>query len=126
MTRFERLYGITLSPTKAREIFLILIAAEAFLAFSYLGFIIVPPVSMTTMHILVIAAALVLGVKASLAVALIFILSSVWQATISAVQYTDLIFSPFKSDEPLLSVLLNASRLVFAAATAGLFSLYLT
>ena len=125
MPRFERLYGITLSPTKAREIFLILIAAEAFLAFSYLGFIIVPPVSITTMHILVIAAALVLGVKASLAVALIFILSSVWQATISAVQYTDLIFSPFKSDEPLLSVLLNVSRLVFAAATAGLFSLYL-
>ena len=36
MTRFERLYGVTLSPRKTREVLVLLMSAEALLAFSYL------------------------------------------------------------------------------------------
>ena len=124
MTRFERLYGVTLSPRKTREVLVLLMSAEALLAFSYLGFIVVPPVSLTTMHILVIAAALILGTRASLAVCSVFILTAVWKATVTALQYNDLIFSPWRSGEPLLSLLLDLSRLVFAAATGLLFAWY--
>ena len=124
MTRFERLYGVTLSPRKTREMLVLLMSAEALLAFSYLGFIVVPPVSLTTMHILVIAAALILGTRASLAVCSVFILTAVWKATVTALQYNDLIFSPWRSGEPLLSLLLDLSRLVFAAATGLLFAWY--
>lgn len=125
MTRFERLYGVALSPRKTREMLVLFLAAEALLAFSYLGFIVVPPISLTTMHILVIAAALILGTRASLAVCSVFILTAVWKATVTALQYNDLIFSPWRSGEPLLSLLLDLSRLVFAAVTGLLFAWYL-
>ena len=124
MTRFEQLYGVALSPRKSRELLVLLLATETLLAFSYLGFIVVPPISLTTMHILVIVAALILGTRASLSVCTVFILTAVWKATVTAVQYNDLIFSPWRSGDPILSLVLDLSRLVFAAATGLLFAWY--
>ena len=39
MKRFEKLYGVTLTKHKQREIILILMALEAIFAFSYLGYV---------------------------------------------------------------------------------------
>ena len=47
-------------------------ALEIIFAFSYLGFIIIPPISITTMHLLVMIAAMILGTRESVAVSLVF------------------------------------------------------
>ena len=75
MRRFEKLYGVTLTTTKQKEIVLILMALEAIFAFSYLGYIELDVVSTTTLHILVIVGAMTLGISASVPVALVFPLS---------------------------------------------------
>lgn len=110
MTRFEQLYGIALTKRRRTEIMIALMALEVVFAFSYLGFIILPPISITTMHLLALFAAMVLGTKESVAVAMIFALTSMWQATVSGVQYSDVIFSPSRSGMPMASLLLNAAR----------------
>lgn len=121
-SRFEQLYGITLNKQVRAEILMILMSLEVILAFSYLGFIIVPPISLTTMHILVIIASMILGTKEGIAVAMIFALTSMWQATVTGVQYGDLIFSPFRSGAPVRSVILTTARLWFALITGWMFS----
>ena len=110
MTRFEQLYGIALTKRRRTELMIALMALEVVFAFSYLGFIILPPISITTMHLLALFAAMVLGTKESVAVAMIFALTSMWQATVSGVQYSDVIFSPSRSGMPMASLLLNAAR----------------
>ena len=94
MTRFEQFYGIPLAKRRRMEILIALMALEIIFAFSYLGFIIIPPISITTMHLLVMIAAMILGTRESVAVSLVFALTSMWQAGVSGVQYSDLIFSP--------------------------------
>lgn len=61
MERFRQRYGIALTKKKLREIILMLMAWEAVFAFSYLGYIELPAISTTTLHILVIVAAMMLG-----------------------------------------------------------------
>lgn len=63
MTRFEQLYGIPLAKRRRMEILIALMALEIIFAFSYLGFIIIPPISITTMHLLVMIAAMILGTR---------------------------------------------------------------
>lgn len=123
MTRFEQLYGIPLAKRRRMEILIALMALEIIFAFSYLGFIIIPPISITTMHLLVMIAAMVLGTRESVAVSLVFALTSMWQAGVSGVQYSDLIFSPIQSGEPLNSLLLNSARLIGGFAAGELFKL---
>ena len=72
MTRFEQLYGIPLAKRRRMEILIALMALEIIFAFSYLGFIIIPPISITTMHLLVMIAAMILGTRESVAVSLVF------------------------------------------------------
>ena len=57
MERFRQRYGIALTKKKLQEIILMLMALEAVFAFSYLGYIELPAISTTTLHILVIVAA---------------------------------------------------------------------
>lgn len=123
-SRFEKLYGIALSRQVKTEILIMLMSAELILAFSYLGFIIIPPVSLTTMHILVIVATMILGTKEGIAVAMIFALTSMWKATVTGIQYGDLIFSPFRSGDPMRSLILTTARLWFALITGWMFAFY--
>ena len=58
-----------------------------------------------------------------MAVSLVFALTSMWQAGVSGVQYSDLIFSPIQSGEPLNSLLLNSARLIGGFAAGELFKL---
>ena len=46
-------------PNGGDGILIALMALEIIFAFSYLGFIIIPPISITTMHLLVMIAAMV-------------------------------------------------------------------
>ena len=81
MERFQQVYGISLTKKKLWEIIRMLMALEAVFAFSYLGYIELPRISTTTQHVLVIVAAMMLGARGSVAVALVFAATSMWIGT---------------------------------------------
>ena len=82
-----------------------LMAWEAVFAFSYLGYIELPAISTTTLHILVIVAAMMLGAQGSVPVVCVFVVTSMWIGTYSLSQL-DRVFSPFASGMPLGSIML--------------------
>ena len=105
MERFRQRYGIALTKKKLQEIILMLMAWEAVFAFSYLGYIELPVVSTTTLHILVIVAAMMLGAEGSVPVVCVFAATSMWIGSYS-LSPLDRMFSPFASGMPLGSVML--------------------
>ena len=123
MTRYEQLYGVPIPPRRHREMLWLMISIEVVFAFSYLGFIVIPPISVTTVHILVLIAAMLLGTADGVVVSVIFALTSIWQATVSSAQYSDIIFSPLRSGMPVSSLLLNCSRLLLGVTAGILFGL---
>ena len=100
-----------------------LMAWEAVFAFSYLGYIELPAISTTTLHILVIVAAMMLGAQGSVPVVCVFVVTSMWIGTYSLSQL-DRVFSPFASGMPLGSIMLVFARVLFAAGAGWLFDLY--
>ena len=114
MERFRQRYGIALTKKKLQEIILMLMAWEAVFAFSYLGYIELPAISTTTLHILVIVAAMMLGAQGSVPVVCVFVVTSMWIGTYSLSQL-DRVFSPFASGMPLGSIMLVFARVLFAA-----------
>lgn len=123
MERFRQRYGIALTKKKLQEIILMLMAWEAVFAFSYLGYIELPAISTTTLHILVIVAAMMLGAQGSVPVVCVFVITSMWIGTYSLSQL-DRVFSPFASGMPLGSIMLVFARVLFAAGAGWLFDLY--
>lgn len=123
MERFRQQYGIALTKKKLQEIILMLMAWEAVFAFSYLGYIELPAISTTTLHILVIVAAMMLGAQGSVPVVCVFAVTSMWNGTYSLSQL-DRIFSPFASGMSLGSIMLAFARVLFAAGAGWLFDLY--
>lgn len=102
----------------------ILVALEILFAFSYVGYIPLPNISITTMHIMVIVAAMVLGPFEGGVVGLIFGLTSIWKAEVSGTLYTDIIFSPFRSGNPWGSLVMAlGSRIVFGVLAGVLFGI---
>lgn len=114
MERFRQRYGIALTKKKLQEIILMLMAWEAVFAFSYLGYIELPAISTTTLHILVIVAAMMLGAQGSVPVVCVFVVTSMWIGTYSLSQL-DRVFSPFARGMPLGSIMLVFARVLFAA-----------
>ena len=100
-----------------------LMAWEAVFAFSYLGYIELPAISTTTLHILVIVAAMMLGATGECAGGMRFVVTSMWIGTYSLSQL-DRVFSPFASGMPLGSIMLVFARVLFAAGAGWLFDLY--
>ena len=123
MKRFRQLYKVALTAKKEQEIVFVLMALEAIFAFSYLGYIELPMVSTTTLHVLVIVAAMILGVEGSVPVVCVFALTSMWIATY-AEPSLDQMFSPFISGAPVGSLMLAAARILFAALASWSFSVY--
>ena len=75
-------------------LFSMFLAIELILLFTPLGFIKLPGLSITLMHIPVIAAAILLGWKAGAGLGLVFGICSVWNSTMNP-GLTAFIFSPF-------------------------------
>ena len=75
----------------------ILIAAELFMSFSFLGYIHIEPISMTFVYIPVLVAGCVLGPKEGTLVGTIFGLASMWKASAFYIGDGDTIFSPVRS-----------------------------
>ena len=101
----------------------IMVALETVLAFSSIGFINIPPVSITTLHIPVLLAALFFGKKGGTIVGAVFGLTSMWKASAMIFIPANLAFSPF--DSPNLwgtLVMALGARMAFGFCAAVIFS----
>lgn len=103
--------------------FFFLLFLEILLAFSVFGYIVIKPISITSIHIPVLIGALLLGPAEGLFLGAIFGLTSMWIANTSAMVFTDMIFSPFVSTKPIESILLCLGvRMIFGLTAGFLFS----
>ena len=96
-----------------------LIALQAILAFTPIGFIMIPPmISITLMHTPVIIGAVILGPMCGGILGFSFGLMSMIKATTSA-SYGDLIFSPFVSPNPIASIIMCFVPRILLGVIAG-------
>lgn len=123
MNRFQTLYGVALTKKKKREIVLVLMALEAIFAFSYLGYIDFSMISSTTLHILVIVAAMIFGIEGSVPVMCVFALTSIWLASF-ATATLDVLYSPIVSGVPIRSLMFVVARILFAIVASLIFGIY--
>lgn len=85
----------------------LLVSIELALGLTPLGFLAIPPVSITTMHIPVIIGAIILGPTAGGVLGLAFGLISMYSAiTGPSLSPVNLLFSPFASGAPLYSIIM--------------------
>lgn len=104
--------------------FSLLLAVELIMSFTFLGYIHVPPISITTAYIPIIVAACLFTPCESTFAGLIFGLGSMYKASASYVQPADMIFSPFQSGLPFQSFLLSVgTRTLFGFLIGVLFML---
>ncbi len=107
-----------------RYIFGILLAVEIIMSFTFLGYVHVPPVSITTAYFPVIITASLFGTGESTVAGLIFGLGSMYKASALYVMPNDMIFSPFRTSVPVSSILLSVgTRTLFGFVIGFLFSL---
>lgn len=96
----------TTSKTRTLVQLSLLIALELVMAFTPLGFIMVPPISITIMHIPVIIGAILMGPTCGGILGGVFGLVSMYKATFLASSPADMIFSPFHSGAPVQSLVM--------------------
>lgn len=91
-----------------------LVALELLMSFSFLGYLHVEPISITTAYIPVLLAGALLGLPEAVILGTVFGLASMWKASASYVMPVDQLFSPITSGHPLESILLSVgSRMLF-------------
>lgn len=91
-----------------------LIALELLMSFTFLGYIHIPPLSVTTAYIPILIAGALWGPAQSTVLGLTFGLASMYKASASYVLPADAVFSPFSSGAPVGSLLLSVgSRALF-------------
>lgn len=101
-----------------------LLALEVLMSFTFLGYIHIPPISITLAYIPVVAAACLFGVGEATLMGTVFGLASMYKASANYVMASDQIFSPFQSNDPLDSILLAVgARALFGAVVGLLFAL---
>ncbi|MEG1781761.1 MAG: ECF transporter S component [Oscillospiraceae bacterium] len=98
----------------------LLLALELILSFTPLGFILIPPVAITLLHIPVIIAAILLGPACGAILGGVFGLISIFKATTAATSPVDMAFSPFVSGKPLASLLMALGTRILFGLIAGL------
>ena len=114
------------SSGKTRELvqLSLLIALEAVLAFTPLGFIMIPPIAITILHIPVIIGAVLMGPAKGGILGGAFGILSMIKATFFAASPADMLFSPFLSGVPVQSVVMCIlPRILLGVLAALLFRL---
>ena len=102
----------------------LLVALLAVLTFTPLGFLVIPPVSITFLHIPVIVGAILLGPADGAILGLAFGLLSMIRATFAGVTPIDMMFSPFASGYPFQSIVVCIlPRVLLGVIAAGLYLL---
>ncbi len=90
-----------------RYVLCVLIAAELLMSFTFLGYIHLPPISVTIAYIPILVAGSLFSPLQSAAVGAVFGIASMYKASASYVFPADAVFSPFLSEAPLNSILLS-------------------
>ena len=105
-----------------RYIFEILLAMEVIMSFTFLGYIHIPPISITTAYIPIVVSASLFGPVESTVTGMLFGLGSMYKASASYVMSVDRIFSPFRSGFPAESILLSVgTRALFGFLVGCIF-----
>ena len=97
-----------------------LVALELLMSFSFLGYIHVEPISITTAYIPVLLAGALLGPVDSTLLGAVFGIASMWKASASYVMPFDQLFSPLLSGYPVKSLLLSVGARALFGAVIGL------
>jgi len=114
------------STSKTRQLtqLSLLIALEAVMAFTPLWFIMIPPISITILHIPVIIGAILMGPTYGGILGGAFGVLAMIKATFFAASPADLLFSPFASGAPVQSaVMCIVPRILLGVAAALLYQL---
>ena len=90
-----------------KYVFVLLLAIELIMSFTFLGFIHIDPISLTTAYIPIVVAGCLLGPLESTLIGLVFGLASMYKASALYVVSDDKIFSPLYSGNPIGSILLS-------------------
>ena len=98
----------------------ILIAIELLMSFTFLGYIHIPPISVTTAYIPILVAGCLFGPLQSVIVGLTFGAASMYKASASYVMPADAAFSPFLSSSPVNSLLLSVGTRALFGLLIGL------
>lgn len=107
-----------------KYVFVLLLAIELIMSFTFLGFIHIDPISFTTAYIPIVVAGCLLGPLESTVIGLVFGLASMYKASALYVVSDDKIFSPLYSGNPIGSILLSVgSRVLFGFVIGYLFSI---
>ena len=94
-----------------RYFFGILIAVELLMSFTFLGYIHLPPISVTIAYLPILVAGCLFHPAQSAWIGLIFGITSMYKASASYVLPADAVFSPFFSGFPIGSLLLSIGTL---------------
>ena len=113
------------SPSRLRvKLYYILVfsAIEIVLAFSWIGFITFPTISISTLHIPVMLAAIFFGRWAGCIVGGVYGFISIWKASNIAFVVGDAVFSPFLSGDPVGSLVTAVGmRMLFGFLTGWVY-----
>ncbi len=96
------------------------IAVELLMSFTFLGYIHIPPISVTIAYIPILVAGCLLGPAQSVIVGLVFGIASMYKASASYVMPSDAAFSPFLSGSPVYSLLLSVGTRALFGLVIGL------
>lgn len=104
--------------------FVVLVAMELLMSFTFLRYIHIPPISITYAYLPIIIAGCFIGIRASVILGAIFGTLSLYKATSYYVMPGDKLFSPFMSGYPVQSLILSVgTRVLFAFVIGVLFKL---
>lgn len=112
----KKLWG---DSTFDRYILVLLGAIELLMSFTSLGYIHMPPISITLVYLPILVAGCLFGPAQAVALGLLFGLTSMYKASASFVLPADAAFSPFSSGAPLNSLLLSIGTRAFFALVIG-------
>ncbi len=107
-----------------RYFFWLLIAVELLMSFTFLGYIHIPPISVTTAYIPILAAGSLFSPVQSVIVGIVFGITSMYKASASYVMPGDVVFSPFLSGAPVSSLLLSVGMRALFGLVIGLAYLF--
>lgn len=103
-----------------RYAFGILIAIELLMSFTFLGYVHIPPISITIAYLPILAAGCLFGPAESTIAGLVFGIASMYKASSFYVMPADRVFSPFFSEFPLGSLWLSVGTRTLFGFLIGL------
>lgn len=103
-----------------RYIFIGLAAIELLMSFTFLGYIHIPPISVTIAYLPILVAGCLFGPVESVIMGFIFGIASMYKASATYVMPADAVFSPFLSGFPPYSMLLSVGTRALFGFVAGM------